>query len=96
MRNLVLIPLILGSSLLAAQQQNNVFNKNDQTNIFDEEEKQQEEVITSQRGPGTDTPDDDLEDEEPVPIDKNTGWLFIAAIVMIIFYTFKRKKTVVK
>lgn len=82
MRNLQFIILILGGSLLSAQEQNNRFDINDQ-----------EEVVTSQRGPGTNTPGGDLEDAEPVPIDKNSGWLVIIAIAIIIYYTVKRKKS---
>ena len=74
--------MIIGGSLLAAQQQQN--------NIFDE--NQQEEVFTSERGPGTDTPGGDLEDAEPVPINKNFGWLMISAITISIYYTGQRKK----
>jgi len=81
MRTLLLIFFILGGSLLTAQQQNNIFDENEQ-----------EEVFTSERGPGTDTPGGDLEDAEPVPINKNSGWLMISAITIAIYYTVHRKK----
>lgn len=103
MRNLLFILLTLGGSLLAAQEQDNRFNESkreevgssvagqEQDNIFNGSEK--EEVFSSQFGPGTDTPGGDLEDVEAVPIDNYSGWLFIVAIGLIIFYTVQRKKT---
>jgi hypothetical protein len=94
MRNLLLISLILGGSLLAAQQQNDILSESEaaqkHNNLF--EENDQAEEVTSQRGPGTNNDDGDLEDAEPVPIDKHSGWLFILAIAIIIYYTIKREK----
>lgn len=88
--------------MLAAQEQNNRFNNNKQEevgysgaaqnedNIF--RDGNQDEVVTSLRGPGTDTPGGDLEYTEPLPIDKHSGWLFIIGIAIIIYYTVQRKK----
>ena len=85
MRNLLFIPLILGGPLFVAQQQHNIFHENEE-----------EEVTTSQRGPGTNNEDGDLEDAEPVPIDRNSGWLVVIAFAIIIYHTVLRRKSVVK
>lgn len=92
MKNLLLIPMLLAGSLTIAQQPNNVFGEKEKNNVFDEGENEQEEVGPSQRGPGTNTPDGDLEDAEPVPIDKKTGWLFVIAIAIVVYHTFFRKR----
>lgn len=104
MKNLLFIFLISGGSLLAAQEQDNRFNETEHETVGSSSlatqkqdkrfnESEQEEVITGQRGPGTDTPGGDLEDTDSVPIDKNSGWLVIIALAIIIYHTVQRKKT---
>ncbi|WDF46015.1 hypothetical protein PQ459_14020 [Chryseobacterium sp. KACC 21268] len=96
MRNLLIIFTLIAGSFTLAQQRDNVFGDRENHKLFDQEENRQEEIGPSQRGPGTNTPDGDLEDAEPVPIDKNKGWLLIIAVAIIVYYTVIRKRSLGK